>query len=520
MGSKKVQGFIVLLTFVLILAGCTANEEYELVRFKLDLKIVGNGTVVKDPDRYSFVKGSSLKLEAHPDEGWEFVRWEGTYNTTQNPIAVTVNSDIILTAYFKDRNANYTLDIRYSGVGTVATDPVQVAYRNGAQVTLTANPAPGYLFSHWEGDLTGNKNPDTITMDESKMIYAVFSKDAGVIQFGDADLEQAVRDAIQKVGPITVADVISLTTLDGSVRHLTNLQGIEYLTALTWLDLHQTGTIDLKLLGNLTGIDYLNLRDNSIISVNPLIKMGHLTELDLGYNQITSVADFVWFWYKNLRILRLNNNKIADVAGLAGLIYLEELDLSNNVIGNISALSELTMVRNLNLSRNAIKSVSALSKMTTLDVLDLSYNQLGARDTMKADLSELSWLWYTNIRKIHVDGNALKDINHLYGLSLLEEVTISNNLIDEINVLSNLTLLTKLDASNNKIFDINALRGLQRLTTLNLDNNQLESISALLDLPALEYVSIRNNPPLDLANNVEAQEVINTLKGRNVNVVW
>jgi hypothetical protein len=42
-------------------------------------------------------------------------------------------------------------------------------------VTLTAIPKNGYQFLRWSGNLSGNTNPATITMDENKQVTAVFS---------------------------------------------------------------------------------------------------------------------------------------------------------------------------------------------------------------------------------------------------------------------------------------------------------------------------------------------------------
>ena len=47
----------------------------------------------------------------------------------------------------------------------------------GTVVELTANPNSGYLFDHWEGDVTGNDNPVTLIMDATRDVTAVFVED-------------------------------------------------------------------------------------------------------------------------------------------------------------------------------------------------------------------------------------------------------------------------------------------------------------------------------------------------------
>jgi hypothetical protein len=43
---------------------------------------------------------------------------------------------------------------------------------------VTATPEPGYLFSKWTGDATGNANPLSLLMDTDKTITAVFGHDS------------------------------------------------------------------------------------------------------------------------------------------------------------------------------------------------------------------------------------------------------------------------------------------------------------------------------------------------------
>jgi uncharacterized repeat protein (TIGR02543 family) len=73
-----------------------------------------------------------------------------------------------------DRN---TLTVNIVGSGLVSVDPVKSTYNCGDVVTLTATADPGWSFGGWSGDLTGTDNPDTITMDGSKVVTATFTQD-------------------------------------------------------------------------------------------------------------------------------------------------------------------------------------------------------------------------------------------------------------------------------------------------------------------------------------------------------
>ena len=69
----------------------------------------------------------------------------------------------------------YTLTVKKIGNGGVSIAPEKDVY-NGDVVTLTANPSTGSNFIKWSGDLTGDSNPISITVDEDKEVTAEFSK--------------------------------------------------------------------------------------------------------------------------------------------------------------------------------------------------------------------------------------------------------------------------------------------------------------------------------------------------------
>ena len=68
----------------------------------------------------------------------------------------------------------YSITINTSGEGTVNKSPDKANYDDGEQVTLTANPASGYEFAGWSGDVTGTDNPVNIIMNSNKTVTATF----------------------------------------------------------------------------------------------------------------------------------------------------------------------------------------------------------------------------------------------------------------------------------------------------------------------------------------------------------
>lgn len=69
----------------------------------------------------------------------------------------------------------YILDATVaSGEGRILKSPNFGSFQDGVNVILRAVANTGYYFDHWEGDITGSKNPVSINMDGKKSVQAFF----------------------------------------------------------------------------------------------------------------------------------------------------------------------------------------------------------------------------------------------------------------------------------------------------------------------------------------------------------
>ena len=75
---------------------------------------------------------------------------------------------------FSNECARFALIYFINGQGNVELLPSSGNYNEGTIVTLTANPAVGWYFDYWFGDLMNNINPQNIIMNSNKLINAVF----------------------------------------------------------------------------------------------------------------------------------------------------------------------------------------------------------------------------------------------------------------------------------------------------------------------------------------------------------
>ncbi len=145
--------------------------------YTLTVNLVGSGSVIKTPDQATYPSGSSVQLTATPAAGWAFSGWSGDLSGSTNLTSITMNANKAVTATFTENPpTQYTLTVNVVGSGSVTKNPDQATYASGTVVTLTPVAATGYTFSGWSGDLTGNSDPATITMNSNKAVTATFTE--------------------------------------------------------------------------------------------------------------------------------------------------------------------------------------------------------------------------------------------------------------------------------------------------------------------------------------------------------
>jgi len=133
----------------------------------------GKGSIILSPAGGAYITGTEVTLTAIPMPGYQFSRWSGDTSSTNPSVSVTMDSNKVIVASFV-QSYTLTLTIYPSGDGIVDLDPPGGGYANGTKVTLAAVPTPGYLFSHWSGNITGLGPTITVTIDSDKVITANF----------------------------------------------------------------------------------------------------------------------------------------------------------------------------------------------------------------------------------------------------------------------------------------------------------------------------------------------------------
>lgn len=144
---------------------------FEPDAYTLSLSTIGSGSVTATPDKATYAYGDQVALIPQPAENWAFAFWTGGISSPDTPLLLTIESDLSLTAVFVP---TYTLTTSSIGNGTITVSPQQDRYAEGSAITLTTQPAAGWMFDHWEGDASGSTNPLVLAVEEDLDITAVF----------------------------------------------------------------------------------------------------------------------------------------------------------------------------------------------------------------------------------------------------------------------------------------------------------------------------------------------------------
>jgi hypothetical protein len=76
-------------------------------------------TVIRTSESRQIPAGTELTLTAVPDSGWVFAHWKGSISGNENPIVITVDSDLEVVAVFF---RVYQVEIGVEGNGVIDVD--------------------------------------------------------------------------------------------------------------------------------------------------------------------------------------------------------------------------------------------------------------------------------------------------------------------------------------------------------------------------------------------------------------
>ena len=178
----------------------------------------------------------------------------------------------------------------------------------------------------------------------------------------DKALQAAVAKALGlEVSKITKSDMLQLTYLYGSGVGIASLEGLQYASNLSFLQLNHNQITDLTPLQQLSKLSNLRLEDNQITDFTPLRDLSNLKQLNLNGNHVSDLT--LLRDLSNLSALSLDDNQITDLTPLRDLSNLSFLYLNGNQITDITPLQQLSNLLILELGSNHISDLTPLQNL-------------------------------------------------------------------------------------------------------------------------------------------------------------
>ena len=184
---------------------------------------------------------------------------------------------------------------------------------------------------------------------EAPSSATVTAQTSEVVNFADANLEAAIREALDKrTGALTINDLASIRdTLDLSGKGISDITPLRHLKKLSTLYLDHNRITDISALKGLERLSHLYVGHNRISDLSALREIPNLTELTLDANQIKDVTSVRSL--KRLMILSLSNNPVGDLRPISNMKSLWQLSIDGVALQESDlqlgqSLSELKLI--------------------------------------------------------------------------------------------------------------------------------------------------------------------------------
>lgn len=479
---------ILFLLSALLFAGCKDPASQAL--YSVTVVSGQNGTATADIKKAA--EGAVVTLTAMPAEGYEFTLWTAEIGSvtfddpkTTPTTFIMPASNVAIRADFTAKTVSaekYSVTVVASGSGTAEADVTEA--EEGAEVTLTATPAAGYIFNKWtvvSGD---------VEFDDAMANPLVFEMPGEDVEIGASFVEEMDGDGFALIadanfktyceefdtdgdGFLSQREALAVTRIDVNCRMgrfdyntIHTMAGIEQFINLEYLDIarnHVAITKDeksLDLSAN-TALEYLDCsyhqhadRPYSLdLSANVALKTLICVQCYLVDIDLRNCAELVKI---DCRINRLTSLDLSDLVSLEVLLCDSNLNLAEFDVSNCPALRRLscnyTAITSLDVSKNAnltllscsdigVKNEMGATSDYTLRSLDVSGNP--KLDTLMCsynrNLAELDVTENSELLCLILRSSEVSELD-LSGNAKLKHLVISENKISTLDVRGNTAL--------------------------------------------------------------------------------
>jgi len=140
----------------------------------------GVGNVQPLPGTHKYLTSAIVELEASPEEGWIFDRWEVNeeFYSSEEATTIEIDSEKMVKAFFLRKPVTLTME-EPIGEGNVVPIPGEYQYDYATVVGLVASPMEGWEFDRWQVDeaFYSSEEATELLMDTNKIVKAFFNEE-------------------------------------------------------------------------------------------------------------------------------------------------------------------------------------------------------------------------------------------------------------------------------------------------------------------------------------------------------
>ena len=153
---------------IVITQDTTFVAHFGLQQYIIQTEVIPEGAgIVNGGGPWAYLYGDTITLEAIPNGGYAFERWDD--NVTDNPRTILVTQDSTFTAMFVEKHYTITVESDHPGWGNVTGGGV---FNYGDTIQISATPYLGFAFAGWtDGVYT---NPRTVIVTDDATYTAHF----------------------------------------------------------------------------------------------------------------------------------------------------------------------------------------------------------------------------------------------------------------------------------------------------------------------------------------------------------
>lgn len=143
--------------------GLSTGIDYLEEGYEVDVSVIGNGSVILDPNQSYYKRTQYVTITAIPSPGASFFGWSGDLSSSELVQRIRLYGSQYISATFTE---DWLLDVASPDGVTITKSPDKAFYDDGEVVTLTATPDQGMEFLGWIGDADNLSASITITIGE------------------------------------------------------------------------------------------------------------------------------------------------------------------------------------------------------------------------------------------------------------------------------------------------------------------------------------------------------------------